>query len=460
MADQIGNFLKNNQSLTRKIMTTRISFQARHRTLSKTQVLGLATLLMGISCFGMTTVGSIDESNRINDGVLQYSEIPGSNALEVSRSYDWPDGGIQDLEIPDSVNLNGILRPVTTIGSEAFDCSNVKGEVSGKITIPTSVNVIKSRAFLANPVSIVILPDSVQTIGESAFYGCTNLTSAVIPTGTTTISEYAFANCDSLESVTFQPGIRTIGASAFQYCRMLAELKLPSELAILGDSAFKGCNSLKSVSLPGKVSVVGSECFSDCTALESVIIPASVSKISLSSFNPCIRLGQVTFLGSLPSIQSYSSSSFPETNPARITIFCKPRKGFESFFADTEHYQIKYLSPDLVVSASSGKIIKNNGKAFHLGSIKKGRNGSVATFKIRNNGIKPLHISKVRLSGKGQTSFKILSYPKTTIAAGQSSSLRVRFQPVAMGELKSSVQIKCDDPFESLYLLNLSGLGR
>lgn len=121
---------------------------------------------------------------------------------------------------------------------------------------------------------------------------------------------------------------------------------------------------------------------------------------------------------------------------------------------------LPYLSPDLVVSGSSGKPIKNNGKAIHLGSVKRRRNGSVATFRIRNNGIEPLHISKVRLSGKGQTSFKILSYPKTTIAPGQSSSLRVRFHPVAAGKLKSSLQIKCDDPFESLYLLNLSGLGR
>ena len=60
-----------------------------------------------------------------------------------------------------------------------------------------------------------VIPNSVTSIGSSAFYNCSGLTSITIPNSVTTIGEYALASCSSLESVTIGPGVLSIGSNIF-----------------------------------------------------------------------------------------------------------------------------------------------------------------------------------------------------------------------------------------------------
>ena len=69
------------------------------------------------------------------------------------------------------------------------------------------------------------IPDSVTSIGDSAFYNCTGLTSVTIPDSVTSIGNYAFYSCDNLTSATIGDSVTTIGSYAFEYCTSLTSIK-------------------------------------------------------------------------------------------------------------------------------------------------------------------------------------------------------------------------------------------
>ena len=97
-----------------------------------------------------------------------------------------------DINIPSSVSYNGEIYSVTSIGSSAFWCCT--GLTS--ITIPNSVTSIGANAFWScSGLTSVTIGDSVTSIGESAFSRCSGLTSITIPNSVTSIGNWAFYNC-------------------------------------------------------------------------------------------------------------------------------------------------------------------------------------------------------------------------------------------------------------------------
>ena len=66
-----------------------------------------------------------------------------------------------------------------------------------------------------------MIPNSVTTIGNVAFFSCNNLTSVVIPNSVTTIGDSAFSDCNNLTSVVIPNSVTTIGSYAFSGCNNL-----------------------------------------------------------------------------------------------------------------------------------------------------------------------------------------------------------------------------------------------
>ena len=219
--------------------------------------------------------------------------------------------GCQNTIIPNSV---------TSIGSSAFEhCSSLTS-----ITIPNSVTSIGEYAFSScYSLTSVTLPNSVSSIGYSAFEDCSSLTSITIPNSVTSIGDRAFRKCSSLTSITIPNGVTSIGASTFESCSSLSSITIPNSVTSIGSSAFYGCSSLTSVTIPNGVTSIGNRAFYDCSSLTSVTLGNSVTSIGEDAFYDCSSLTSVTLGNSVTSIGeyafSYCSSLTSMTIPNSVT---------------------------------------------------------------------------------------------------------------------------------------------
>lgn len=141
-----------------------------------------------------------------------------------------------------------------------------------------------------------VVPDSVRTIGDSAFFGCTTLTRIVLPEGLERIGVMAFVGC-GLREVRLPSSLREIGYGAFEDCAALEKVNVPAGVAAIGSGTFEGCSSLTEVELSEGLQEIGSGAFADCASLRELRIPASVSLIEAGSLQGCVALESVVFSG-------------------------------------------------------------------------------------------------------------------------------------------------------------------
>ena len=201
------------------------------------------------------------------------------------------------------------LTDPTSIGFYAFrDCT-----VLTSIDIPNSVTSISSGMCsscrsLTSIGSVgsgasVEIPSGVTSIGNSAFNGCSGVTSVTIPDSVTSIGDFVFASCSSLTSVTIPNSVTSIGDNAFSYCGNLTSIDIPDSVTSIGNEAFTICSGLTSigsvgsgasVEIPSGVTRIGTSTFAKCYNLTSIDIPNSVTGIGGGAFYKCSGLTSIT----------------------------------------------------------------------------------------------------------------------------------------------------------------------
>ena len=198
------------------------------------------------------------------------------------------------------------------------------------------------------------IPDSVTSIGGSAFSGCSSLASIDIPDGVTSIGDSAFSGCSSLTSINIPNGVTKIGYSAFSGCSSLTSMVIPDSVTSIGDSPFEKCSKLNSISvgknngyyksidgnlytidgktiiqyapgkattkfeIPNSVEKIGRSAFCGSSHLVSVVIPDSVTIIGEHAFSNCSNLISVVIPDSVTWVESYAF-----TNCVNLTIYCE-----------------------------------------------------------------------------------------------------------------------------------------
>lgn len=135
-------------------------------------------------------------------------------------------------------------------------------------------------------------------IGDYAFspeynrgYRGFTLRSIVFPNTLKSIGKSAFENCDAITSVTIPDSVTHIGTDAFACCSNLANLKLGKNVETIYPRAFYTC-PIKTVSFGNRIKEIGYASFADCTQLTKVTIPV-VTKIEGLAFCDCTNLKRV-----------------------------------------------------------------------------------------------------------------------------------------------------------------------
>ncbi len=258
------------------------------------------------------------------------------------------DGKLVDLDLTDAKIVEGGDRNYyynsysqknDTIGSCMFYQCKLES-----IKLPNSVASIGGSAFKGcSSLTSVTIPNSVTSIGYWAFSGCTGLTKVIvndiaawygisfkgetsnplyyakhlycdenmeikeleIPNSMTSIGDYAFSYCTSLTSVTIPNSVTSIYGT-FSGCTSLTSITIPNSVTRIGEGAFNGCSSLTSVTIPNSVTRIGSYAFKGCSSLTSVTIPNSATSIGWEAFRGCTGLTSATIGNSVTSIDYYA----------------------------------------------------------------------------------------------------------------------------------------------------------
>ena len=198
-------------------------------------------------------------------------------------------------------NIESYVIPssVTSIGDWAFyGCDSLS-----EVVIPSSVTSIGDRAFKdCGSLSSIVIPSSVTSIGDWAFYDCRSLSEVVIPSSVTSIGDWAFYDCRSLSEVVIPSSVTSIGDWAFYDCRSLSDIVIPSSVTRIGDWAFCGCSSLSDIVIPSSVTRIGNSVFRGCSSLSDIVIPSSVTSIGDRAFKDCGSLSSIVIPDSVTSI--------------------------------------------------------------------------------------------------------------------------------------------------------------
>lgn len=258
---------------------------------------------------------------------------------------------IADDALSQCDNLTGIVIPnsVEIIGDFAFIyCENLLA-----INIPYSVKYIGENAFSnCTSLSVVSIPDNLKFLGEEAFKDCKNLTMVTIGNSVTTIGKRTFYGCEKLSDVHLGDNVKVIGDSAFMYCDV-KNINIPDSVESIDDYAFSYCSNLKNIVLGKNIKLIGMKAFDSCYLLSEITIDNKIQTIGWMAFYDCESLKDVYYGGTEDEWDEIDiqgcNSYFVNAN-----IHFTERKDNKDDIAEKAKYSIAVFSTEKSLSVKTG----------------------------------------------------------------------------------------------------------
>ncbi|MDO4510996.1 MAG: leucine-rich repeat protein [Bacteroidales bacterium] len=141
---------------------------------------------------------------------------------------------------------------------------------------------IPCTSFFGKPLTSVVLPASLKSVGFAAFAGCDRLTAINIPASVDSIAGYAFSST-GLTTLSLPATVKTVGNGAFSRCASLASATVAS--ATIGNEAFYADSTLASLTLGAEVKTIGDAAFKACSALSTLSVEGTgISSLGAEAF--------------------------------------------------------------------------------------------------------------------------------------------------------------------------------
>ena len=266
------------------------------------------------NCSGLTSITI--PNGVISIGYYAFGRCSGLTSIRVDENntvYDSRD------------NCNAVIEKDTN--KLVFGCKNT--------TIPNSVTSIGNSAFDGcTGLTSVTIPDSVTEIGVSTFRECIGLTSVTIPNSVTKIGRMAFYECVGLTNITIPNSVTDIDNEAFCKCTELANIVVDENNTVY-DSR-DNCNAViekntnklvfgcKNTTIPNNVTSIGESAFSSCSGLTNITIPDSVTSIGNSAFYECTGLTSIMIPSSVTSIDGWAFGGWTSNQTINCEVLSKP----------------------------------------------------------------------------------------------------------------------------------------
>ncbi len=210
-----------------------------------------------------------------------------------------------------------IPNSVTTIGKSAFE--NSIGFAQIYYNAIHCADVTSSSQPFKGCKGSLIIGNEVENIPANMFYNSNFTGSLTIPNSVTTIGEGAFYWCNGFTgSLTIPNSVTTIGDFAFRGCSgFTGDLTIGDSVIEIGYSAFNGCSGFTgNLTIPSSMTTIKNATFQDCCNLTSAVIGNSVTELSYEAFYGCSGLNSITVLAETP--PSFMTTTFYDVNSSAI----------------------------------------------------------------------------------------------------------------------------------------------
>ena len=258
---------------------------------------------------------------RVLIGDLFYNLSNANKTAQVTSQNDkfpfWTNT-ITVANIPASVTYKSVTYRVTSIGPKAFAyCQELTNA-----TIPNSVTSISSCAFEGNKkMQTVYIGSGVSSIGSLSFELCYGLQEINVSPSNPYYSsvdgvlfnksqtELVTCPCGRKGAYTIPNTVTTIGESAFFACVYLTSISIPNSVTVIDGWGISSCSGLKSLIIPNSVTTIGERALQGCSGLTTLFIPKSVTSLGPDAFILCTKLIELYY----PKNLDLSKAGVPST---------------------------------------------------------------------------------------------------------------------------------------------------
>ena len=346
-------------------------------------------------------IEKIPERTFYNCDALTSISIP-STVKEIGAKAFYNCGYLQTVTIPDSVDtisnkafyqceklsnvsLNPASSSLNKIGEYAFSETGITS-----FTLTNYITSIYEYSFAnCNKLQSFSIPDFVTEeidIKESAFEGCSNLTTFNAPNNNVSnVEKRAFRHCKSLTSFTFGENTNIVNDSVFQNCQSLINLNFtnPNALSRIGEKSFYN-TAITSIKIPQNVNYIGDKAFANCQDLKHVIFPGENISFSSGGINSVFsNCPKYTSNYVDPGKTDLTKSNFNTTSAKALTNISVPNN-INSISADALSNCTNLIYNDYPTTSSEGYVCHYLGNSSnpYVALVKVDINSSGATVKI------------------------------------------------------------------------------